>query len=90
MGRNHARRRRGYGTRGKRVVLTDVLGNAPNGTLIAACDCNGFIKAVCEWIVGTVDSDRFVHCVENSLCPDHRILFLVFLIFLLNVSIRGL
>ena len=69
VGRNHARRRRGYGTRGKRVVLTDVFGNQPNGTLMAACDCNGFVKAACEWIVGTVDGDRFVQWVENSLCP---------------------
>jgi len=37
VGRNHARRRRGYGTRGKRVIFHDVFGKQHNGTLMAAC-----------------------------------------------------
>jgi len=69
VGRNHARRRRGYGMRGRRVIFHDVFGKFTNGTLMAACNCDGYIVSACEWIQGTMDSDRFVQWVEHGLCP---------------------
>jgi len=69
VGRNHARRRRGYGTRGRRVVFHDVFGKFNNGTLMAACDCDGFVRDACEFIPYTMDSERFVQWVRDGLCP---------------------
>ena len=55
--------------RGKRLVFQDIFGKQREGTMMAACDCDGFVTWACEWIQGTMDSDRFVRWEQDALCP---------------------
>ena len=69
VGKNAARRRRGYGDVGHRVRWYDYFGKRSNGTLMAACNCDGFVLPACEFIKETMDSDRFIQYVEEALVP---------------------
>jgi hypothetical protein len=67
VGQNMSRRRRGYGSRGHKVRSYEMFGRAQNGTLMAACNCNGFIPGACEFIEGGMDTERMVQYVEEGL-----------------------
>ena len=79
--RNAARRRRGWGKRGKSdgVVLNEWFESCVRYTVIAAADINGFIPAACHTVVrdeildegaaGTVNGEYFLYWIKNYLCP---------------------
>jgi hypothetical protein len=45
----------------------DLFGKTHNGTLMAACNADGFVLAACEFINETMDTDRCVKYVEERL-----------------------
>jgi hypothetical protein len=67
VGTNASRRVRGYGPVGHRVRHYDLFGKTHNGTLMAACNSDGFVLAACEFINETMDTDRCVKYVEERL-----------------------
>jgi len=70
VGKNMSRRRRGYGKVGQRVRWPEYFGKDRNGTLMAACDTNGFVLSACEYITEGMDSDRCIQYVEHTLAPQ--------------------
>ena len=50
-------------------MFQDIFGKQREGTIMAACDCDGSVTWACEWIQGTMDSDRFVRWEQDALCP---------------------
>jgi len=77
VGRNEARRWRGYGFKGKRVRLSSAFYDDKSLTLLAACNVDGFVAGACQCQVTdeTVDSVAYAAWVEDRLCPclgDYR------------------
>ena len=83
VGKNAARRRRGWARKGTKAIKYTVFDDGTSSkqyTLIGAVDINGFIPAGCEVIfrrtkrdqpgAGTVDQDRFVQYVRERLVPQ--------------------
>jgi hypothetical protein len=65
VGTNASRRVRGYGPVGHRVRHYDLFGKTHNGTLMAACNSDGFVLAACEFINETMDTDRCVSTLRS-------------------------
>ena len=69
VGENHARRRRGWGQVGKKLLDMQGFGRGRNGTLLAACDVNGFVLPMCDFWEGNMDADRFCLWLEAMVAP---------------------
>ncbi len=69
VGKNMSRRHRGYGKVGHRVRWSEYFGKDRNDALMVACDTNGFVQSVCEYITEGMDSDRCIQYVEHTLDP---------------------
>jgi len=85
IGKQAARRRRGWARRGTpahkfALFEGDISGNKKRYTLIGCVDINGFVLAACDVVfqrstksnmtTGTVDSERFVAYVREKLAPQ--------------------
>ena len=84
VGKNAARRRRGWARRGRPATKytmfeEDTGGNRHRYTLIGCVDINGFVEPACEIVfqrtgkkqlaTGTIDQHRFVQYVAECLVP---------------------
>ena len=67
VGKNMCRRLRGYGVVGQRVRWYDNFGRKPNGTVMAACNSDGFVRRACELIMEPMDTERFIQWVDEGL-----------------------
>lgn len=75
--RNATRRRRGWGKIGEKLIVRRYFDDPVRYTCIAECDYFGFIPTACDVVfrddisregaAGTVDADRFVKYVKESL-----------------------
>ena len=59
----------GNRTVGQRVIKFEGFGRGVNGTLLAACDANGFVMSVCEFKEGAITTERFCSWLENQVEP---------------------
>jgi transposase len=59
----------GNRTVGQRVIKFEGIGRGVNGTLLAACDANGFVMSVCEFKEGAITTERFCSWLENQVEP---------------------
>lgn len=52
---------------GQRVRWYDNFGRKPNGTVMAACNSDGFVRRACELIMEPMDTERFIQWVDEGL-----------------------
>ena len=69
VGKNMSRRKRGWGLTGQRVRWYENFGRDPNGTVMAACNAEGFVGPACQYISESMDTDRCIQWVEEKLVP---------------------
>ena len=69
VGENMMRRRKGYGPSGQRVRWWDYFGKKRNGTMLAACNQDGFVLSACTYIQETMDTDRFIQYIKDDVVP---------------------